>query len=328
MADTSNQKKGFFARVFDTQKVGPGVPKEPRGPLNLPNFFKYYGRNATTLLKINLLYVFGNFPFLFALYAMTGNLNINSFGAASHIFPQLYGAMTLTGNITPASMALFGIHGVQSTVSLMTPATYVFFGLSLLIIFTHGPVNTGCTYLIRSLVRGDPIFFLSDFGYAIKRNFKQSEIIGILDCLIYGLLAYNITLSYFNFNSYSVGLVFYANIAILVLYTIMRFYIYLMLITFDLSTFKIYKNAFIFAMVNGGRNLVALLGIAAMVILTYAILAIFLPLGILIPMFIMISSGAFMGAYAAWPKIKEVMIDPYYVSDEEQEEKPLFTDMG
>lgn len=324
------KKKGFFKNLFDTQRVGKGVPKEPRGPLNFANFFKIYGRNLTMMLQINLLYVFGNFPFLFALYAMTGKLNVNSFGAASGIFSPLYGKMLLTGEISPATMALFGVHGVQSTVSLMTPATYIFFALSLLIIFTWGPVSTGCTYLIRSLVRGDPIFFFSDFFYAIKRNIRQALPLGIIDCFIYGILTYNIILTYYNLHSFTFSVVFYANIALAFLYSIMRFYIYLMLVTFDLSIWKIFKNAIIFAVLNGKRNLLAISGIAVCILFCYMMFGIFLPLGVLLPFALLFSTCAFMGCYAAYPKVKEVMIDPYYTTDKpaEKEEKPIFTDRG
>ena len=71
-----NNKKGRFASLFDTQRVGPGVKKEdmPKS-LSFAFFFKLLGRNINNLLRFNLLYVFGNFPFLFALYALTGNLN-------------------------------------------------------------------------------------------------------------------------------------------------------------------------------------------------------------------------------------------------------------
>ena len=36
-----------------------------------------------------------------------------------------------------------------------------------------------------------------------------------------------------------------------------------------------------------------------------------------------------MACYAAWPKIKEIMIDPYYTDpDPEPEEEPIFHDLG
>lgn len=316
MSEKDNSIKGIFKRFFDPNKDGKGVEKQPRAPLTLKNFFPLYWRNITTLLYINLVYMIGNFPAFFALYAMTGNLNTNSFGAASPMFAPLYGAMTLSGNINPAAMALFGVHGVQSTVSLMTPATYVFFALSLLIIFTWGFVSVGCTYLIRSIVRGDPIFFFHDFFYAIKRNLRQGLIIGMLDCFIIGLLTYNIVLSYYNMFNFSFTIVFYSNIALLLLYSMMRFFIYILLITFKFNIYQIFKNSLIFALVNIKRNVIGFLGCALCVFICYYLLSVFAPISITLVMILFFSTTAFIGCYAAYPKIKEVLIDPYYTTDE------------
>jgi uncharacterized membrane protein YesL len=101
-----------------------------------------------------------------------------------------------------------------------------------------------------------------------------------------------------------------------------------MLITFDLKIFKLYKNAFIFAILGGKRNMLAVTGIGLAMLLNYSLLIIFLPLGIIAPFIILFSTGAFMGAYAAYPKIKEIMIDPYYTDTDTADTKPVFRDMG
>ncbi len=328
--NTKEKKKGFFSRIFDTQRVGKGVPKAPPAKLDLKYFFKLFGRNISNIAKINLLFVFGNFPFLFALYATTGALNTNSFAPSSSLFAQLRGAFLISEKITPAYMALYGIHGVQATVSLWTPATYVFFGLTALIIFTFGPVNTGISYLIRSIIRGEPLFFMQDFIYAIKKNFRQSMIVGILDCVIITLLVFNIMLTYFNMGSTMYSIIFYANIMLAFAYYIMRYYIYLQLITFNLTIFKIFKNSFIFSILGGKRNLAAISGTGFALLIVYVMLILFFPLGIMLPFVILFGAGAFMGAYASYPKIKEIMIDPYYTTTDEAvtEEKPVFTDRG
>ena len=324
MAEQKNKKNKLMARLFDTQRVGPGVKKN-EAPLkfDLAGFFKFYWRNLDNVLKYNLLLVFGNFPFLFALYAMTGNLNENSFGAASPLFGPLNGAMQLMdGEVGPAFMSLWGIHGVQATVSVMTPATITLFALSALIALTFGVVNAGVTRLIRSLLLGDPIFFFSDFFTTIKKNWKQALPMGIIDCVVVFMLFYNITLTYFNFNvSSAFRFTFYGNIMIGLVYGMMRNYTYMMLITFDLKLWQIIKNAFIFTVINGKRNLMALLGSALVVMINYFFFIVFIPVGILLPMMLTFATCAFMGAYAAWPKIKEVLIDPLY-----QDTKPAADD--
>jgi len=107
----------------------------------------------------------------------------------------------------------------------------------------------------------------------------------------------------------------------------MRFYVYILMVTFDLSIYKLMKNALIFAILGFKRNILAFIGILLSLVVTYSLCLIFLPLGIILPFIILFGSGAFMAAYAAYPKIKQVMIDPYYPEEEKvYEEEPIFRD--
>lgn len=310
----------FMKKLFDTQRVGKGVDKEPEGPKNFTGFFKYFRRHFSDIFKVNILLVVGSFPILFALYAMTGNLNNVSTAPTSPLFAQLHGVMLHgAAPVSPVTMALFGVHGVQGELSVMTTATAVMFALTGLLLFTLGPVTTGATYLLRNLIKGEPLFFWQDFKYSVKRNFRQGLLLGIIDCLIVVLLVYNITLSYFNLGAYVTNFVFYANIALLFLFLLMRPYLYLMLVTFDLSIFKLFKNALIFAVIGAKRNIPAFFGAALVIAVNWFLMGIFLPLGVCMPMFITVGAVWYICIYAAFPKIKEIMIDPYY--DEDGNEK-------
>jgi len=302
-------------KIFDTQRVGRGVKKsEARLPFTLGNFFKYLKNDFYDLFKLNMMMVFGNFPLFFGLYALTGNFNRTTITAASSLYPQLYGAVAASGGkiISPSFMALYGVHGVPTTTTVLTPLTVVFFALTALMIFTFGFVNVGTTYIMRNRLRGEPVFFFSDFFYVVKKNLRQGLLMGALDLILFAVFAYNITLSLFNLNSFLHGIVFFGNIMLLVIYIFMRFYMYILLITFDLSFWKILKNAFIFAFLGGKRNLMAALGIILVLAINYMFMYILLPLGIMLPFLITPALLTFIGMYAAWPKIRQHMIDPYY----------------
>ena len=132
-------------------------------------------------------------------------------------------------------------------------------------------------------------------------------IFGIIDCVLCFMIAYNIIWYNANASVNTMMLLFlFMTWGMLVLYGMMRMYIYLMMITFDLSLPKLLKNAVFFAALGIKRNLLAVLGIVIMIALVYTLASFYLPF---------FSSSALMGAYAAYPKIKEVMIDPYYDSD-------------
>lgn len=319
---------GKEIKLFDFNKDGKGVKKEPEGPKNLKNFFKYFGIKFTRLITVNMYYIFGNFPILFAMLAFSGNLDRDSFAPAYKLFPAIR-ALWLESK-SPVTAALYGIFGVQAEVGYPTTWTYIMYGLSALVLFTFGFVNVGTTYIIRNMIKGEPIFMWDDFWYAIKRNWKQGLIMGIIDVVVSLLVCYDIVFFYYNTGvSGMMNFMFYAAILLAALWFWMRFYIYLVMITFDLSIFKILKNALIFSLVGFKRNFMATLGIAVMVGLTYTIMLLYLPLGIIIPFVLLFADCTFMACYAAWPKIKEIMIDPYYTDpDPEPEEEPIFHDLG
>ena len=102
----------------------------------------------------------------------------------------------------------------------------------------------------------------------------------------------------------------------------MRFYIYLMLITFDLKITKIVKNALIFTALGIKRNLLAVLGIALLVGLNLFLVIWLVPAGIALPLILpllyLMGMLGFISTYAAYPVIDKYMIAPYVKSSSEE----------
>lgn len=297
-------KKHFLYNLFNPQGKGLELSKDDlEGPYDLPKCFKLLGRNLTNLLTLNLIVIFGNFPLMFGLFALTGNLSIPTTAASSSLFAPLFGVMKF--DPSPVTRALFGVHGLQSTMHTPTVWTYVFLALTLLVLFTNGFVSVGTNYVLRAIVRRDPVSLWSDFWSAIKRNIKQGLIMGIIDAFIIGLLLYDIY-----FFAINASAMMYVNLIILSLYIIMRFYIYILLITFDLTIWKTIKNSLIFTLLNFKRNIVAFIGIILLAALTWVLFVYFIPAGVVLGITFLFSVSMYFGAYAAYPKIKEIMIDP------------------
>lgn len=308
-------KKKFRLFGNSYNKDGPGVDKDEVKALDNPtigNFFKLFRRKIGRLISVNLLYILGNFPLIFFFIQMTSYVR-NEFAANAYsVFPMLYGT-SLFEPENPALASLMGVYGKVTTGYAHTTVSIILLVLSCLILFTFGPVTAAKTYILRSMVREEPVFLWTDFKYAIKRNWKQALPMGIIDLLIMGLLVYDII--WFNANMGSGGMMTFMLIflwALLILYLFMRLYIYPMIITFDLKLTKIFKNALFFAALGFKRNIIALLGIALMLAITFALFIFVLPIGIILPFIILFSLGGFIAVYAAFPKIKEIMIDPYY----------------
>lgn len=88
-----------------------------------------------------------------------------------------------------------------------------------------------------------------------------------------------------------------------------------MMITFDLSIIKIFKNSFILALSAMKRNFVGFVGVMAIIIFNWSVLLTYAPFGTLLPIVITCGACIFIEIYTSYPKIKQVMIDPYYESD-------------
>lgn len=310
------KKKFSLYQLFYGSGNGRGVDRSLiEGPRNVKNFFLMCRAYFTQLFTVNLLMVFGNFPLFFGLYALTGNLNTYVDAPASSLYPLFYGMQKISG-ITPQMLPFLGVHSAMVPKSVTTTATIVMALLTLLVIFTWGIVNVGTSYILRNMVRGEPIFVWQDFWYAVRRNYRQAIPMGILDLGVIAILFYNITLSYFNMSVSSVSsFVFFSNIILAFLYFVMRFYLYIMMVTFDLKISKLLKNAFLFVFLGMKRNALAITGIGLLMALDYLLLGILMPLAVMLPLILLFAIGAFMAAYAAYPKIREIMIDPYYESD-------------
>ena len=137
---------------------------------------------------------------------------------------------------------------------------------------------------------------------------------GILDCVIVGVLGLDYLFMSSMPDSFGNNLMFYGVIALAIVYFFMRFYIYLMLVTFDMKITKILKNALIFTVLGIKRNVMAALGLALMTGIFVGLIILTLPLNLyvtlLLPFLCYLAFGAFMYTYAAWPIVQKYMIDP------------------
>lgn len=285
-------------------------------------FFKLLGRNIGRLLSINLYFVFGNIALFLLLLMLTGAVGPSSSAPVSDLFAPLMGTATAT-KAPEGSFAinmLLTIHGTVTEISVMTPLMITLTIIAVAIFaLTFGPVMAGLTLNLRSMVKGEPIFMWGDFWHAIKTNLVQSIILGVLDIGIIFLLVYGAVFYYQNMGLFVFNVFFLFTLVLLVIYLFMRKYLYLMLVTFELSIPKLFKNALIFSILGAGRNIVSTLGCLAVVLINLFAFVTFMPLGLILPFILTIGVCLFIDAYAAWPKIQSIMIDPYIGMEDEEE---------
>lgn len=319
----NNNNKSKLFRFFDFHRDNrPDAEEEDTSP-TLRRYFKVLGRRFWKLVSLNLMMLPMVLPLLLMAYFYLG---IDKTPAQNEvIFSQLYGANLIEQ--TPASSFLLDIFGAQLNIPAFTGTkTYVLMGICLLfLLVTFGWQNVGATYILRSMVRGEPVFLFTDYFYAVKRNLKQGFFMGLIDVLVMFLLYFDYTYFASMPSSFFNDLCYYLILAMAVLYVVMRFYIYLMMVTFELPIRKLLKNALIFVVLGFKRNLMAILGVALITSINVLLFALFAmtPLGIAIPLILpflyYIAVCSFTTAYAAYPIIDRYMIEPYRTNEDDPE---------
>lgn len=335
--DGKNIKKTMFSRLSGYNKDGKGVKKRKitdKERYSLKSFFSVYKKNFWNLIVLNLIFMLMVSPIICGLLA-------NPYVAVFHtrmptpsniLFAPVYGVHLCYP--TPVTANLAGIYGVQDIVVLGNSVTNVLNIIALTVFLTFGLANAGMTYVLRAYTRSEYVFVWHDFFRTIKKNFIGALALGIADLMVSILLVWS-TVYYYNADmDFTYTILFFITFAMCVVYFMIRFYLYLLLITFKLSPAKLIKNAFILALLGIKRNFAAVMGIGVFILLNILIFMFNVPLGITIPFFFLIAHGGFMACFAAYPNVKKYMIDPYYEEHPDKgekfkiEEEPIFIDRG
>ncbi|MBE6749713.1 MAG: DUF624 domain-containing protein [Ruminococcaceae bacterium] len=185
-------------------------------------------------------------------------------------------------------------------------------------ILTNGIAAVGITNITRNTAREKHTFGISDFIDTIKKNWKQALAVGIINVLIYAVLIFDLFFFYpinTTFATVAIGIV----LAMLLVFTLMNYYIWTLMITFNYTIKQIYKNSFKFVFLNFWKSLLCFVAI----ILVYAVYAIIPILFVkfadfIIAVEIIIYLATFpcfkylLVQFCTFPAIKKFIIDPYY----------------
>ncbi len=210
------------------------------------------------------------------------------------------------------------------------------FLLTNLFVVTRGLADAGLTKITRNYAREKHAFVREDFFETIKRNWKQALAVGIINLVVTAVLVFN---GYYYFTGmfpgiWSVfgmdmtglqpmepGILDYIVMGVtgfgFMVFTWMKYYIPMMLVTFKLRTKALYTNAFKFAFVGLKQNLL----ISVILIAVYALVAaLFIAFGSWqIGILILLIASLFVPAFRSlliqftiFPLVRKLMIDPYY----------------
>lgn len=218
-------------------------------------------------------------------------------------------------------------------------------------VVTVGFANAGLTYITRNFAREKHAFIYGDFMDAIKKNKKQAFFVGLINLLITVVIVFDIYFFWSNNSGEILASIMFALIlSVALIFTFMKYYMNIMMITFKFTIKQMYKNSLILAFAGLKQNLVVfivlLLLYAGGAALIYMIPAVGLPVVILVYIFMFPAFRSLLIQFNVFPVIKKFIIDPYYrdhpdedkdakkalnileESEIEDEEEPIFVDTG
>ena len=337
-----NLSKKFFSKLtgYNTTTVPPGkgarkkkiTDKELYG---IKGFFRVYKDQFWNLIIVNMLFMLFMLPAICGVLSFSGTFGTRIPTPSNILYAPVYG-MHLC-HPTPATSALVGIYGAQGVITAGNTATAVMNIIALGTFLTFGFANAGMTYILRAYTRREFSYVWHDYFATIKKNFFGALALGIADLAMIILLGMSALFYYTSPPDITNTLMFFISFSMCVIYFMMRFYLYILLITFKLSPIKLVKNAFILTLLGIKRNFAALFGILGLCLLNVGVFMVSIPFGITLPFFFLVGNGAFMAVFAAYANVKKFIIDPYMAEQAEKtdkngkikiEEEPIFIDRG
>lgn len=276
---------GMFG-LFDYTKSGAGVSKNEPEKRGFFLFFELYFRKFGKLISINLLYFICCIPFILPYLALS----------------ILWGKHFLTSNL----------------------ANNLFIMISLVPVIGIAPLTAGFTFIMRNFARGEHAFIWMDFRDTIKSNWKQSLAIGTIQFVVICLLS--ISIGFYN-NLLHSNVIFALPLIlclfILLVFLFMQYYIFTLMITFELDTKSLLKNSVIFSFVGAGWNIL----ITVLLILHAILIYIFFPFTLILIPLIALSTAGFTINFITWPIIKKYLI-PKESKSGSDNNKSIFEDTG
>lgn len=181
-------------------------------------------------------------------------------------------------------------------------------------IITIGPATAGMTKVLRNFSMERHAYIWTDFFESFKKNFKQSFFVGIADIIalteiITGCWLYPKIASETGSNSWYI--LFSLTLSVGIIFIIMNFYIYLMIVSTDISMKAIIKNAFFLSCIDLKKNLLTLV-IFTVIVAAAIILAIYYQIFLMLMLFFPAAILGLIVCFNCYPTVQKYVINPYY----------------
>ncbi len=278
---------GLFGGLFNYSKEGPGVSKDAPKKKRFFLFFELYFRKFWKLCLLNIIYVLFCLPMVAAVFA-------------------LYLIVSRSTDFTAQPW--------------FTPAAILSFVLAAI---TFGPATAGATYVLRNFAREEHAYIWYHFWKAFKSNFKQASVMGVIDIVVSCVAAWVIrfyAISMGSENSFVIMLIL--SVIFLIMFTVMNYYVYLVMVTIDLPFRHLIKNSFILSVLGVKYNVVVF--IFTFIIGTVQVM--FFPITLPVVLVVGVSTPMFISTFGVYPVVKKYCIDPVVAAQQGEHEEAVFSD--
>ncbi len=315
---------GLFSRKY--YKEGKGVEKdEPPAPGYL-RIWQLFFRNFNKMLYYGIVMGIVLFPLVVAAVAYVATLSPE---VAEEFQKALEAAQNNPGDqviqLPNVWVGLALMLAVSIPKAVWIPALVI---CSIL----YGPLMCGLTYCVRNHVREEHVW-TSDLFVRAWRNKWQGLFFGIIDILI---TASTIMYLYAAAprSDQDAGFLFYLqvlSVVIFVIYQVMRWYIYQMIVTFNLRIVGLFKNAWLFVVLGSVRNIIALVFSVLLILFFYAIPIYFpaaFPMFLVLTLFFAGSLIPYSQVFITYPVLHKYLVAPALAEQRQaQKEAGLLDDI-
>ena len=277
----------IFGGLFNYSKEGPGVSRDAPKKKRFFLFFELYFRKFWKLCLVNIIYVLFCIPMVAAVFAL----------------------YLIASNSTDFT-----------TQPWFIPAAILSFVLAAV---TFGPATAGATYVLRNFAREEHAYIWYHFWKAFKSNFRQASVMGVIDILVSCIAAYVImfyAMSMGAGNSFVILLIL--SVIFLIIFTVMNYYVYLLMVTIELPFTHLIKNSFILSVLGIKYNVVVFI----FTFIVGAVEVLFFPITLPVVLIIGVSTPMFITTFGVYPVVKKYCIDPVLDAQEEEQEEAVFSD--
>ncbi len=267
-------------------KPGKGISKNEPEKRRFFLFFELFFGKLGKLMQVNLIYTIALTPLLAGLFF---SFDFNR-------------AITSVADFSKMQIFTFAPDYISLIILFVS-------------IFITGPSTAGFVFVLRNLQRREHTWIFSDFWSQFKKNYWQGVCVGLIDMIAY--LALYIAFGFYMFvmpidmpqmGSLMPNIAGGIIVAITLVFTWAHFYLYTMMVTFELKIKDLYKNALIFSLGKMPLNLfitaiIAILSVGALYLFAFSpeILAIVMGL-------IGISLIGFIIVFSSYPTIDKLML--------------------